>query len=68
MTLNKKNNQTNKLYAAAPLAQQISWQPIQKNGQPLKNMILQSIDMMPMTMHVSNKMSKKYLAILTNLF
>ena len=44
MTLNKKNNQTNKLYAAAPLAQQISWQPIQKNGQPLKNMILQSIE------------------------
>jgi hypothetical protein len=37
-------NHTNTLYTHQPIAPQVSWQPIQKNGTPLTNMILESIE------------------------
>jgi cbb3-type cytochrome oxidase subunit 3 len=44
MTFTKNNQLTNTLYTHEAIAQQLSWQPIQKNGKPLTHMILESIE------------------------
>ncbi len=44
MTYTANNKHTNTIYAHNLLAQQVSWQPIQKNGTPLINMILKPIE------------------------
>ena len=44
MTLTANNKNMNTLYKDEAIAQQISWKPIQNNGNPVTNMILKSIE------------------------
>jgi len=44
MIFTANNKHTNTIYAHTPVAQQVSWQPIQRNARPLTNMILKSIE------------------------
>ena len=44
MTLTANNKHTNTLYTHKPIAEQVSWQPIQKNGTPFTHMILESTE------------------------